>query len=134
LGTELEVWFADGGLSSVPPARATLIDPAQRLTLRLPPLQDFRVRVFDGADRVLVSDDDALKSDGGIEYAITFPEPLKRGREYRVLVDAEAGIGIVDGAGRRYLDAEWQLKVEGPAEPEPREKPGKKSKGGKKRR
>jgi hypothetical protein len=76
LGTELEVWFIDGGLASVPPARATLIDPAQRLTLRLPPLQDYRVRVFDGADRVLVSDDDALKSDGGIEYAITLPEPL----------------------------------------------------------
>jgi hypothetical protein len=51
-----------------------------------------------------------------------------------VLVDGVSGIGLVVGAGRRYLVADWQLKVEGPAEPEPLEKPGKKkSKPGKKR-
>lgn len=128
LGAPLEVWFTDGGMASVPPARPTLIDPAQRLTVHLPPLKDYRVRIFDGADKVVVSDDDAQASDAGIEYAIGLPEPLKRGREYRVLIDAETGPGIVDGSGRRYLDAEWQLKVEGPAEPEPPpRKPGKKS-------
>jgi hypothetical protein len=136
LGAELEVWLGDGGLISVPPARATLIDPAQKLTLRLPLLKDFRVRVFDGADKVVTSDDEAQVSDGGLDYAINLAEPLKRGREYRVLVDPETGPSIVDGIGRRYLESDWQLKVDGPAEPEPKEKPGKKSgaKAGKRRR
>lgn len=128
LGVELEVWFSDGGMASVPPSRPALVDPAQRLTVHLPPLKDYRVRLFDGADKVVVSDDEAQPTDAGVEYEIVPAEPLKRGREYRLLIDAQTGPGIVDGAGRRYLDAEWQLKIEGQAEPEPPPpKAGKKS-------
>ena len=86
LGASLELWFADGGLQEVPASKPTLIDPLQKLTLRLPRLKDFRVRVFDGADKVLVSDDRTSASDAGTAYEIGLAEPLKRGREYRVAV------------------------------------------------
>jgi hypothetical protein len=131
LNVGLELWFADGGVQEIPPSTPALIDPLQRLTLSLPELKDYRVRVFDGADKIVASDDRAQAADGGILYEISLAEPLKRGREYRVAIDAESGGAVADPTGRRYLDAEFLLKVDGPAEPEP--KPGKKS-GGKPRK
>lgn len=110
----------DGGAAMLPRERGPVASaPGARLSLSLPPLVDYRVRVFDGADRVVASDDTAQASDAGIEYAIALVEPLKRGRDYRVLVDAETGAGLAAPTGRRYLDAEWNLSVEGPAEPDP---------------
>lgn len=128
LGARLELWFADGGFQQVPPSKPTLIDPLQRMGLQLPALKDYRVRVFDGADKVVVSDDKAQAVDGGISYEISFAEPIKRGREYRVVIEAESGGAVTDPIGRRYLDSEFLLKVDGPVEPEPRpaKKPGKK--------
>jgi hypothetical protein len=128
LGIELQIWLADGGVAEIKPGTQELIGTAQRLTLQLPWLTDYRIRAFDGADKVLPSDDEATVTDAGISYVIQLSEPLKRGREYRVVIDAQTGAGIVDDTGRRYLDAEWTFKTDGPADPEPA--PGK---GGKKK-
>jgi hypothetical protein len=127
LGVDLEVWFPDGGIATFKPGAQQTIEQAQKLSLLLPWLTDYRVRAFDGADKVLPSDDEANATDAGIAYVIKLAEPLKRGREYRVVVDAQTGPGVVDDTGRRYLDSEWSFKIEGPAEPEPAQKPGKKS-------
>lgn len=105
---------------------ATEIDPALGFTLTTPVrLKDYRVRLFDWNDQVVPSDDTAELADGGLTYRIELPEPLKTGRKYSLLVDAELAPEIDDEAGRHYDDVRLELKVRGDVVPD---RPAKKSK------
>lgn len=99
-----------------------------RFVLRLPSrLIDYRVRFFDGAQRVLPSDDQEVPlPDGGLEYHVTLKDPLKPGREYALTIDAQVSAVIADAQGRFFKDRTVELRIAGPAEPEPL--PKKKSK------
>lgn len=105
---------------------ATEIDPATGFTLTTPVrLKDYRVRLFDWNDQVVPSDDTAELADGGLTYRIDLAAPLKTGRRYSLLVDAELAPQIDDEAGRHYDDVRMELKVRGDVVPD---KPAKKSK------
>jgi hypothetical protein len=107
---------------------ATEIDPATGFTLSTPVrLKDYRVRLFDWADQVVPSDDSAELTDGGLVYRIDLPQPLKTGRRYSLVVDAQFAPEIDDEAGRHYDDVRLGLKVRDEVQPEkPAKKPGKK--------
>ncbi len=118
----------DGGLSIVAStAEGAQVDPARTLLIQFPaPLKDYRVRMFDGAEQVLASDEEARAEDGGMSYRIELAEPLKPGRSYALSVDAELGHEITDISGHGYRDVRVAFKVRGKAEPEPKKKPGRK--------
>lgn len=105
----------------------TDVDAVTALQLTTPVrLKDYRVRLFDWNDQVVTSDDAADLGDGGLSYRIELPEPLKTGRRYSVLVDAELAPEITDEAGRTYDDVRLDLKVRGEIVVD--KKPAKKSK------
>ncbi|MEW5737404.1 MAG: hypothetical protein AB1938_00675 [Myxococcota bacterium] len=120
-GGEEPVSFVDG---------AAEIDPVSVLVLTTPVrLSDYRVRLFDWADQVVVSDDSAAPGDAGVVYRIALPQPLKTGRRYSLVVDAERAPEISDEAGRHYDDVRLSLKIRGEIQPDtPAKKPGKKRK------
>lgn len=118
----------DGGLSSVLSSAGTAeIDPARSVFIVFPvPLKDYRVRMFDGAEQVLPSDEEARVEDGGMTYRIVLAAPLKPGRSYAFGVESELSHEITDVSGRGYRDVRLSLKVRGTPEPEPKKKGGKK--------
>ena len=118
----------DGGVSSVlSTAAAAQIDSARSIFILFPtPLKDYRVRMFDGAEQVLASDEEARAEDGGMSYRIVLAAPLKPGRAYSFSVEAELGHEITDFSGRGYRDVRVGLKVRGEPEAEPKKKAGKK--------
>ena len=124
----------DGGVSTLlSTATSAQIDPARSVFILFPiPLKDYRVRMFDGAEQVLPSDEEARAEDAGMSYRIVLSAPLKPGRAYSFSVEAELGHEITDMSGRGYRDVRVGLKVRGEPEPEP--KAGKNGKNGKKRR
>ena len=109
-------------------ATSAEIEPARSVFIQFPtPLKDYRVRIFDGAEQVLASDEEARAEDGGMSYRIVLAAPLKPGRSYSFSVEAELGHEITDLVGRGYRDVRVGLKVRGEPEPEPsKKKPGKK--------
>ena len=119
--------FADGGVETID--GVTAIDPVTELAVRINvPLTDYRLRIFDESDKQLPSDDQASSADGGIEYRIVFPEPLRTGRKYTLLINAQTGTVLDDSAGRPYRDLEMKLLVRGEKQPEPKSAGAKKSK------
>jgi hypothetical protein len=118
----------DGGVSTVQSTATTAqIHPSQSVFIQFPtPLKDYRVRMFDGAEQVLPSDEEARAEDGGLSYRIVLAEPLKPGRSYSFSIEAELGHEITDVSGRGYRDVRVALKVLGEPEPEPKKKPAKK--------
>lgn len=113
----------DGGLVTVQSGAGSAdIDPARQVFLSFPvPLKDYRVRMFDGAEQVLPSDEEARVEDGGLmTYRITLAAPLKPGRSYAFGVESELGHEITDINGRGYRDIRLSLKVRGTPEPEPK--------------
>ena len=102
----LAIPLSRDGRPEIPPARALLVETNL-------PLQNYRVRVFDEADRAMVSNDDAEDSDGGIRYRIEFPEPLKSGHRYAVSVDAQTGPELVDSFGRSHDDVRLEFRIAG---------------------
>ena len=98
----------------LPEGERTLIPQVQSLQLvgNLP-LENPRVRVFDEADRAMVSEDTAELLDGGFRYRIQFPEPLKTGYRYALVVDAETGAQLRDAWGREHPDFRRDFQVEG---------------------
>lgn len=116
----------DGGVSTVRSTEGHAeIDPARTVLIQFPAaLKDFRVRMFDGAEQVLPSDEEARVEDGGMSYRIALAAPLKAGRAYNFSVESELGHEITDIAGHGYRDVFVSLTVRG--EPEPAGKPGKK--------
>ena len=118
----------DGGVSSVLSTAGTAqIDSARSVFILFPtPLKDYRVRMFDGAEQVLASDEEARAEDGGMSYRIVLAAPLKPGRAYSFSVEAELGHEITDFSGRGYRDVRVGLRVRGEPEAEPKKKPGNK--------
>ncbi len=116
LATVVTAQYADGGVASV--EASVTIDPPASLTVRLPRrLKDFRVRLMDHQDKLVVSDD-ALSADG-LEYLVTPAEPLKTGRSYTVQLDAELGTVIVDELGGTFDDWALPFTIAGEVQPEP---------------
>lgn len=115
LATTITANFADGGAQALEPNVA--IDAPASLMLRLPKrLKDFRVRLMDHQDKVVTSDD-ALSADG-LEYLLTPAEPLKTGRRYTVLLDAELGPVVTDEAGATFDDWELPFTITGDVQPD----------------
>lgn len=116
LATTVTASFADGGVQTLEPN--VVMDLPSSLTLRLPKrLKDFRVRLMDHQDKVVPSDD-ALSADG-LEYLVNPTEPLKTGRRYTVLLDAELGPVVTDEAGATFDDWELPFTIAGDVQPDP---------------
>ena len=115
----VELQLPEGERPTIPPVEAL------QLVGNLP-LENYRVRVFDEVDRAMVSDDTAEELDGGFRYRIQFPEPLKTGHRYGLVVDAETGTAMRDAWGREHPDYRRDFVIEGekqkPPPPEPKKK------------
>lgn len=107
--------FSDGGVTELK-ANAE-IEPAQSIQVTLPiKLKDFRIRLLDWRDQLVVSDDELDPS--GRTLTIALPEPLKTGRSYRLILDAELGPVVTDEAGAIFNDWEMPFRVAGEIVPE----------------
>jgi hypothetical protein len=123
LEPKITVQSIDGGTAEVD--AHGLIEPSSGITVNLPvKLIDFRVRVFDWRDQLVVSDDELL---GDGTYHVTFAEPLKPGRTYMVLLDSEFGPVMTDENGRTYNDWDMPLHISGEIQAEPQRGSKKKS-------
>ncbi len=108
--------LADGGFASLEfqPNARTAIDPTQKLELSTNiALHNYRIRVFDEADRVMISEDRADGSDDEIQYQILFPEPLKPGHRYTLVLDGQTGSSFTDGRGNAQGERRMELQVSG---------------------
>ncbi|MFP2960330.1 hypothetical protein ACLEPN_21530 [Myxococcus sp. 1LA] len=123
---------AGPGLAEVAlaPDDASVIEPTQLLELRTSsPLKNYRVRLFDEADRAMVSDDEVEESETGLVYRIRLPQPLKTGFKYTLVVDAQTGTAFTDGLGRDVDEFRQALQIAGEKEkPAPPPKPSGKKK------
>jgi hypothetical protein len=121
---------ADAGLSEISLAldEKPLIEPTSMLELRSSiGLRNYRVRLFDEAERAMVSDDDVEESDAGVVYRINLPQPLKTGFEYTLVVDAQTGTAFTDTLGREVEELRAPFQVAGEKEkPAPPPPPAKK--------
>lgn len=108
--------FSDGGSTTVTASSA--IDSATALTVSLPiRLKDFRLRLIDHREQVVASDDELMAD--GRTYVITLPEPLKTGRGYTLVLDAELGPIVTDDSGGTWNDWELAFRIAGDVQPEP---------------
>jgi hypothetical protein len=109
----------DAGLAeiSLAPDEKPLIEATSTLELRSSVgLRNYRVRLFDEAERAMVSDDDVEESDAGLVYRINLPQPLKTGFEYTLVVDAQTGSGFTDALGRDVEELRTTFQVAGDKE------------------
>jgi len=123
----------DGGLEpiEIQPNARTPIEPTQQLEVSTTaPLVNYRIRVFDEADRAMISDDVAESSDEHLDYRIYFHEPLKPGHRYTLVLDAQSGSAFSDQRGNEQTERRLELQVAG----ERQKLPAKKSSAKKKRR
>ena len=122
----------DAGLAeiSLAPDEKPLIEPTSALELRSSMgLRNYRVRLFDEAERAMVSDDDVEESDAGLVYRINLPQPLKTGFEYTLVVDAQTGSAFTDTLGRDVEELRTTFQIAGEKEkPAPPPSPAKKKK------
>jgi hypothetical protein len=120
----------DAGLAeiSLAPDEKPLIEATSVLELRSTnSLRNYRVRLFDEAERAMVSDDDVEESDSGLVYRINLPQPLKTGFEYTLVVDAQTGSAFTDTQGREVEELRTTFQVAGEKEkPAPPPAPAKK--------
>jgi len=117
----------DGGLEpiEIQPNARTPIEPTQQLELSTStPLVNYRIRVFDEADRAMVSDDVAESSDEQLDYRISFHEPLKPGHRYTLVLDAQSGSAFSDLRGNEQTERRLELQVAGEREKLPAKKNG----------
>ena len=130
----LEVRYesGDGGMVAIDFDGGTrpLIEPTQKLAVDANlGLKNYRVRLFDEADRAVVSDDE-VRDGPGLDYWIQLPGPLKTGYRYTLVVDAETGDAMQDSAGRTQPDRRLEFQVAGEKQkpvgaPKPPSRPGK---------
>lgn len=111
----------DGGVVELPlkpEARPEVAQVQQLQILSNLPLRDYRIRLFDEADRAMVSDDTAENDpDGGVSlYRISLPEPLKTGYGYALVLDAQTGAQLTDVYGRNHPDLRLEFKIAGERE------------------
>ncbi|WP_342373873.1 hypothetical protein NVS55_20780 [Myxococcus stipitatus] len=119
----------EAGFTEVPlePGEKPLIEQTSTLELRTSQgLRNYRVRLFDEAERAMVSDDTAEESDSGLVYVIKLPQPLKTGFQYTLVVDAQTGTSFTDTLGRDVDELRVTFQVAGekekPAPPAPASK------------
>ncbi len=129
LTLSVKAQLPDGGLAPIEPqvdARPR-IEPTQKLQLSSNvSLHNYRIRVFDEADRVMISDDEADMSSQGTEYRIFFREPLKPGHRYTLVVDAQTGSSFTDEHGDSQADRRLEFQVAGEKKKEPPRKSSRK--------
>ncbi len=120
---ELEVrvtaLLVDGGTVAVDFAGSErpVIDPARGLRVETNLLlRNYRVRVFDEVDRAMVSDDRADEREDGVQYEISFAEPLKSGHKYAIVLDAQTGATMTDARGSLWPEVRLNLQVSGEKE------------------
>lgn len=125
----LAISFIDGGQLDVDLGDAGVVslEPATSLTLTSPiPLLGTRVRLLDWTDAVVAGDDELDVSDAGFRYRIRTLQPLKSGRGYSLLIDAESVEQFTDGFGRTHDELRVPLRVAGEVQPEPGQSTSKK--------
>lgn len=86
-------------------------------------LKDFRVRLFDEHDQLVPSDDTVSEADARIDYRIDLLQPLRAGRGYSLLIDAEVGSVILDDQHRAWDDVRV-TQVRGEPQSDDPKKPG----------
>jgi hypothetical protein len=121
----LQYALPDAGLEAIPlvgeEEGRPLIDPTSTLELRSTlVLRNYRVRLFDEAERAMVSDDSAEESPSGLLYRISLPTPLTSGHKYTLVIDAQTGTSMTDSQGREVPDMRIPFQVSGEKEkPQP---------------
>lgn len=118
LGFTIELETVDAGTITGLDA-GMIVEPLRSIALSFPvPLDDVRFRVMDWNDAVVASDDEAV-TDGGLSYRIVFVQPLKTGRGYSLLIDAETGDTFRDARGAHYDEVRVPFRIGGEVQPEP---------------
>ncbi len=124
--------FPDGGsavLTFDPAGPRPEVESTQELELATSlPLQNYRVRVYDESERPVVSDDTADEGADGLRYRIRFPEPLKTGYRYALIIDGQTGATALDGRGQPVPEQRLEFSVAGERQkpaPPPSKKRGK---------
>ena len=120
----LQYVLPDAGLEAIPlvgeEEGRPVIDPTSALELRSTlALRNYRVRLFDEAERAMVSDDSAEESPSGLLYRISLPTPLKTGHKYTLVIDAQTGTSMTDSQGREVPDMRIPFQVSGEKEKPP---------------
>lgn len=113
---------ADGGSKPLrlEPAAVLDLDPTDVLKVKSNLiLRNYRVRIFDEADRALVSNDQVTESEEGSVYLIQLIAPLKAGHRYALVIDAETGSNFWDTSGKPHLVIRTELRVSGVRERSP---------------
>ncbi|MGQ0508753.1 MAG: hypothetical protein ACT4TC_25915 [Myxococcaceae bacterium] len=127
---EVVAVFSDGGTSGLAfdttGVRPSVDAPEELSISTQATLQNYRFRLFDEADRVVPSDDEAQSAAEGLRYKMKFQAPLKTGFRYTLVLDAQTPPGLTDGTGHTLPDQRLELQINGE-----KAKPGK---GKKKRR
>ncbi len=117
LGLTVTASLPDGGTAALTFDSAgprPSVEPTQTLeVLARPALQNFRLRVFDEGERAVVSDDEVEEGPEGLRYRIRFPEPLKSGFRYTLVLDAQAGPTALDAHGRPAPDQRLEFSIAG---------------------
>ena len=118
LSFTIDLETVDAGLISGLDAGMT-VDSLKSIAISFPvPLDDVRFRVMDWNDAVVASDDE-LVTDGGLSYRIVFQQPLKTGRGYSLLIDAETGDTFRDSRGAQYDEVRVPFRIGGEVQSEP---------------
>lgn len=95
------------------------IEPTSVLELRSSiGLRNYRIRLFDEADRAMVTDDSAEETPAGVIYRISLPTPLKSGHKYTLVLDAQTGSAFTDTQGREVQDLRMEFQIAGEKEKE----------------
>lgn len=120
----LRYTLPDAGMESIPVVGEEegrpIIEPTSSLELHgTKALRNYRVRVFDEADRALVSDDTAEESPDGVRYRISLPTPLKSGFGYVLVIDAQTGAAMTDAQGQELADIRMPFQISGEKEKPP---------------
>jgi hypothetical protein len=122
--------LVDGGITSLElqSGARPMVDPLHRLEIRVEPtLANVRIRLFDEGDRVVESNDESDPDQlDRLDYQLTFPAPLKSGRRYQLMLDAQTGDGMVDRAGFSHPDQRLEFVISGDKQPAPRSHPPRK--------
>src|SRR5262249_46474945 len=82
-GTEAGMWAS--GVTSGGPRPSIEATSQLELTTNIG-LQNYRVRLFDEAERAMASDDQMEEPGDSVKYRIQLPAPLKAGHKYALVV------------------------------------------------
>ena len=117
----------DAGVAVIPTGltERPLIEATRSLELiSNQPISNYRIRLFDEADRAMVSDDEAQPTDAGVTYRMGLPAPLKTGHKYTLVLEPQTGATILDARGKTVPEQRIEFAIAGTKEkPAPPPKP-----------